>query len=347
VRRRRLARDDPDDARGDLLHLRLHRRAQGRGEESSRRAAPRVALCRRDGAGCGRPTIPADGEQLCGLGVRHLWRAAERAHALSVRCGRAGPGRVPGLDRRGGHHAAASAGAALPALPGQPAAGGAAGTGARGRVGRRAGAARRRGRLASPCPARVPDAASLLRHRDRRAGGRRWRGRTEADERAGGAAGAGQAAVTLDAAGVLVVRSRYLASGYWRRPAGDRGRRSVEVPGRPRPGAATAPATAAHFGPDGELRSRRPQSTTRSRVRGYRVELREVEAALRGLPGVREAAVVAQAERDEETALAGFVAGPRRSPTGRRGANCARSWPRGCPPGRCRRSCIGAGVRCR
>jgi acyl carrier protein len=43
------------------------------------------------------------------------------------------------------------------------------------------------------------------------------------------------------------------------------------------------------------------------KVRGYRVELEEVERALRGHAGIRAAAVVARADARNETALVGYV----------------------------------------
>ncbi len=112
--------------------------------------------------------------------------------------------------------------------------------------------------------------------------------------------------LALDADGVLVVRSRYLASGYWRRPE-ETAAAFVADPGDPmlrtyRTGDRGAFLADGSFVPAG-------RGDEQVKVRGYRVELREVEAALRALPGVREAAVVAQAEAGE-IVLAAFVVGP-------------------------------------
>ena len=111
--------------------------------------------------------------------------------------------------------------------------------------------------------------------------------------------------LTLDADGVLVVRSRYLASGYWRRPA-ETAAAFVPDPADPavhtyRTGDRGAFLADGSFVPGG-------RADDQVKIRGYRVELREVEAALRALPGVREAAVVAQAA-GAEVILAGFVVG--------------------------------------
>ena len=106
------------------------------------------------------------------------------------------------------------------------------------------------------------------------------------------------------AIGEIAVRSRYLASGYWRRPE----------------------LTAARFLPDphggdariyltGDLGLRRPDGCVeyhgrqdfQVKVRGVRVEVGEVEAALLSLGDLREAVVVAREDAPGECRLVGYV----------------------------------------
>jgi amino acid adenylation domain-containing protein len=93
------------------------------------------------------------------------------------------------------------------------------------------------------------------------------------------------------ASGEIVVRSRYLASGYWRKPE------ETAAAFLPDPEDAESrvyrTGDLGRFLPDGRLvyEGRRDHQV---KIRGYRVEIREVEAALLGLDGVREAAVVVQ-----------------------------------------------------
>jgi amino acid adenylation domain-containing protein len=104
--------------------------------------------------------------------------------------------------------------------------------------------------------------------------------------------------------GEIVLRSRFLSPGYWRRPAltarafrsdpevegvrlyriGDRGR----------------------LGADGVLEhlGRRNQ---RVKIRGFTVEIAEVEGAVRAIPGVRECAVTTRSEPGGDAMLVAFV----------------------------------------
>jgi len=103
--------------------------------------------------------------------------------------------------------------------------------------------------------------------------------------------------------GELVVRSRYLAAGYWRRPD----------------------LTAAAFGPDradsgarlyrsgdvGRLREdgsleHLGRKDSQVQIRGYRVELEEVERAIRAA-GVKEAVVLPQESRHGDAMLVAYV----------------------------------------
>ena len=109
--------------------------------------------------------------------------------------------------------------------------------------------------------------------------------------------------VALGEVGELVVKSAYLADGYWRRP--------VETAGAFKTLDAATGQRAYHTGDLGRLRDdgrfvflgRRDHQV---KIRGYRVDAREVEAVLLQLDGVAEAAVVARREQGE-TQLVAFV----------------------------------------
>lgn len=107
-----------------------------------------------------------------------------------------------------------------------------------------------------------------------------------------------------DGAGELVVKSRYLALGYWQ---------AGELQAGP---FRTDPLDAAirilHTGDrvrqrcDG-LIEMTGRSDRQIKVRGSRVDLAEVEATLRGLHGVADAAVIARRQGEEAGALVAFV----------------------------------------
>ena len=131
--------------------------------------------------------------------------------------------------------------------------------------------------------------------------------------------------------GELVVRSAFLADGYWRRPT------------RPPPASQPDPDHPGerrfHTGdlgrllPGGgfEFLGRRDHQV---KIRGYRVELREVEQAMLALPGVKEAAVIAAREGDE-TRLIGFVV-PHDTHAQSRRRRAPMPCDRCCRSGRCR-----------
>ena len=103
--------------------------------------------------------------------------------------------------------------------------------------------------------------------------------------------------------GEIIVRSRYLAAGYWRRPeltaerfpeAGPSGRRVYRTGDAGRLG---ANGILEHLGRlDGLVK-----------VRGQRVEVAEVESALLTLPGVTEAAVTVREDTPGESRLVAYL----------------------------------------
>lgn len=106
------------------------------------------------------------------------------------------------------------------------------------------------------------------------------------------------------AQGEIAVRSRYLASGYWRRPELTR-QRFLPDPD----GGDTLTYLTGDLGrmlPDGCL-VHEGRKDSQVKVRGHRVEPAEIEHALLALPGVKEAAVVARATGDSEPTLVAYV----------------------------------------
>jgi amino acid adenylation domain-containing protein len=112
------------------------------------------------------------------------------------------------------------------------------------------------------------------------------------------------AALPPGEAGRIVVRSRYLASGYWRQPE------LTRETFRPDPAGSDAvvfdPGDLGRLLPDGSL-VHLGRGDFQVKVRGHRVETEEVELALREHAGVRAAAVVARPDSRGETALVGYV----------------------------------------
>jgi amino acid adenylation domain-containing protein len=114
--------------------------------------------------------------------------------------------------------------------------------------------------------------------------------------------------------GEITVRSRFLASGYWREPEASR---AAFVPDAPGSDVRTyRTGDLGEFLPDGSLvlLGRRDFQV---KVRGFRVGVEEIEQALREHPGVKAAAVVARADTRHETMLVGYiVTGPAPAPSG-------------------------------
>jgi acyl-coenzyme A synthetase/AMP-(fatty) acid ligase/acyl carrier protein len=106
-------------------------------------------------------------------------------------------------------------------------------------------------------------------------------------------------------AGEIAVRSRYLALGYWGRPDLTR-ERFLEEP----TGGNERLFLTGDLGrrlPDGCL-LHLGRKDFQVKVRGYRVELAEIEAALQAIEGVNEAAVVARVEGEAGVRLVAYVA---------------------------------------
>ena len=113
--------------------------------------------------------------------------------------------------------------------------------------------------------------------------------------------------VTANTVGAIAVKSRYLASGYWRRreltqakfladPAGSDAR--VFLSG-----------DLGYLRPDGCL-VHVGRNDLQTKVRGHRVELAEVEIALLEIAGVEQAAVAARQQRDGSARLLAYVVLP-------------------------------------
>jgi amino acid adenylation domain-containing protein len=105
-------------------------------------------------------------------------------------------------------------------------------------------------------------------------------------------------------AGEITVRSRHLALGYWRRAELTRERFRPDPAGGPERIFSTGDM--GRFRPDGFL-VHLGRKDFQVKIRGFRVETGEVEAALRKLPGVEDAAVAAPPDASGEKRLVGYV----------------------------------------
>jgi len=100
--------------------------------------------------------------------------------------------------------------------------------------------------------------------------------------------------------GEIVVRSRYLSSGYWRRPDLT-SRKFVRVPGDPEL-MSFYTGDVGRLRPDGALEFR-GRKDTQVKIRGIRIELSEVELVLSGNPAVKDTFVVTRPARHDPDQL--------------------------------------------
>ena len=118
--------------------------------------------------------------------------------------------------------------------------------------------------------------------------------------------------VKLGEIGEIVIRSRYVARGYWHRPDLNN---SVFAPDE-----TDSEARLYRTGDLGVLRSdgcleHRGRKDFQVKVRGNRVELAEIEIALRDLEGVAHAAVTVRKDRHEQNYLVAYVVARERKLT--------------------------------
>jgi amino acid adenylation domain-containing protein len=104
--------------------------------------------------------------------------------------------------------------------------------------------------------------------------------------------------------GEIVVKSRYLANGYWRDPGLTAERFSADIDG--------TGTRLLRTGDRGRINAKgllefRGRSDNRIKIRGNRIELRDVELAIERLPGIDRVAVVTIARRDREPLLVAFI----------------------------------------
>jgi len=117
-----------------------------------------------------------------------------------------------------------------------------------------------------------------------------------------------QKAVDLGGVGEIAVQSRYLAKEYWRNPELTR-LKFLPAPGSPDERIYLT-GDLGRFEPDGSL-VHLGRKDLMVKIRGYRVELGEVESALLAHPEIQQAAVAAWPGENDEPYLAAYLV-PRR-----------------------------------
>jgi amino acid adenylation domain-containing protein len=104
--------------------------------------------------------------------------------------------------------------------------------------------------------------------------------------------------------GEIVVKSRYLANGYWRDPGLSAERFSADLDGNG--------TRLVRTGDLGRVNAKGllefcGRSDNRIKIRGNRIELRDVELAIERLPGIDQVAVAAVAREDREPLMVAFI----------------------------------------
>ncbi len=110
--------------------------------------------------------------------------------------------------------------------------------------------------------------------------------------------------VGFDSVGEIVIKSRYLATGYWRNPELTRKAFLPDPEGSDKRLYYTGDL--GRMKPDGCLEFL-GRSDFQVKVRGYRVELEEVEAVLSRHPAVQETAVIAYEDDSGDNSLAAYI----------------------------------------
>ena len=104
--------------------------------------------------------------------------------------------------------------------------------------------------------------------------------------------------------GEIVVKSRYMANGYWRDPELTAKRFSADLDGKGTRLLWTGDLGRINENGMIELRGRKDD---RIKIRGYRIEVVEIERCLERLPGINRAAAVAVPRKNYEPVLVAFV----------------------------------------
>jgi amino acid adenylation domain-containing protein len=110
--------------------------------------------------------------------------------------------------------------------------------------------------------------------------------------------------VAPNTVGAIAVKSRFLASGYWRRPELTRAKFLTDPAGSD--ARIFLSDDLGYLRPDGCL-VHVGRNDLQTKVRGHRVELAEVEIALLEIAGVEQAAVAARQQRDGSARLLAYV----------------------------------------